>query len=74
MENEFNKIRIVEYSEKSIAILGKTYDIKDQLREAHASFNRHLRIENKIMWGWIASKKQRAKIESIINGYLENKK
>lgn len=72
METDFTKIRIVDYSEKSIAILGKTYEIKEELKKAHASYNKHLRIDNKIVWGWIASKKQREKIEDIINQYLKS--
>lgn len=64
-------IKIIDYSEKSIAIIGNTYELKDKLKSLNARFNRHLKIDGKFVWGWIASTKQKKQIEKVINDHLK---
>lgn len=59
-------VEIVDYSARAIAVIGNTYDIKDQLKEIGAFFNRNLVINGKKTAGWILSKKKRAEVEKII--------
>ena len=49
---------IIDYSEKSIAVVGDTKDIKDSLKEIGGAFNPRLRCGA----GWIFSKKKMAEL------------
>lgn len=57
-------LQIVNYSEKSIAVIGDTREIKDQLKQMGGSFNSRLSCGA----GWIFSAKKRADVENLING------
>lgn len=51
------KIRVIQYSEKSVAIVGNTKELKEQLRENGGRFNSHLKVEGEKVAGWIFSNK-----------------
>lgn len=64
-----NGISIVEYSDKSVALFGNTYPIKDQIKELGAKFNKFLKDpdnEDNKKPGWIISKSKLNDIKKII--------
>jgi len=60
-ENE-PKFSIVDYSEKAIALVGDTKEVKDQLKKMGGRFNPRLSCGA----GWIFSKKQREALEQFV--------
>jgi hypothetical protein len=54
--------KIVEYSEKSVAVYGNTKEIKEQLKERGGRFNPRLKEGP----GWIFSKKQEGALRDLI--------
>lgn len=60
-------IEIVDYSEKSIALIGETKPHKEKLKVLYCKFNPFLTIRGKKQPGWIASKKHEAEIVEFIN-------
>ena len=58
------QFQIIDYSEKAIAVVGDTRDIKDKLKELGGRFNPRLSCGA----GWIFSKKQRAELEKLLQG------
>lgn len=67
-EETSSNIKIVDYSEKSVAIFGETYPIKDKLKKLGARFNRFLinpETEKKEP-GWIISKNKKDELKKII--------
>lgn len=58
------KFQIIDYSEKAIAVVGDTRDIKDKLKMLGGRFNPRLSCGA----GWVFSKKQQAEIEKLLQG------
>ena len=58
------KFEIIDYSEKAIALVGDTKDIKDKLKELGGRFNPRLSCGA----GWIFSKKKQAELEQLLQG------
>lgn len=54
---------IIDYSEKSVAVIGDTKEIKESLKEIGGVFNPRLRCGS----GWIFSKKKMAELEELLN-------
>lgn len=63
-----NDIRIVDYSEKAIAVYGNTKSIIDKLKALGGRFNPRLRDGA----GWIFSKKSEEEVRKLINGCAEH--
>jgi hypothetical protein len=61
-----NKITIVDYTDKSIVILGDTKSIKDLLKSNKCKYNPHLKCGS----GWVCSKKERDNITKILTPYM----
>lgn len=61
-ENERPNLRIVDYSEKAIAVVGDTKAVKDELKAMGGRFNGKLSCGA----GWIFSVKQRGAVEAFI--------
>ena len=61
---ELPKFRIIDYSEKAIAVVGDTKDIKDQLKALCGRFNPKLSCGA----GWIFSKKMQPEVEKLLKG------
>ena len=59
-------VRIVNYSEKSIAVLGNTMPIKEILKKIGGRYNSHLKINEQTVSGWIFSKKKREEVERAL--------
>lgn len=62
-ENKLN-VQIIDYSEKAIAVIGDTKEIKEELKAAGGRFNQRLSCGA----GWIFSKKAMEKVQQIIGG------
>lgn len=62
-ENKLN-VQIIDYSEKAIAVIGDTKEIKEELKAAGGRFNPRLSCGA----GWIFSKKSMEKVQKIIGG------
>lgn len=62
MPEDAPRFRVVDYSEKAIAVTGDTRDIKDKLKELGGRFNPKLSCGA----GWVFSKKQRAEVEKLL--------
>lgn len=56
-------IQLVEYSDRSFAVVGDTKEIKDKLKELSGHFNKFLSCGA----GWIFSNKKRNDVEMFIN-------
>ena len=59
--------KIVDYSEKSCAVIGDTKSIKDNLKQLGCKFNNNLMIDDEKVPGWIFSKKVRETVEKYLN-------
>lgn len=68
-DSPVNNIRIVDYSERSIAVIGDTKSIKDKLMDLGGKFNPNLTVGGKKTAGWIFTKKQGpAVMQSLFGG------
>lgn len=63
IEIKEGKIKLIDYSEKSIAIIGETKEIKNTLSKLGGRFNYHLSCGP----GWIFPKTKLDKIKSTLN-------
>lgn len=68
MENS-GSLKIIDYSEKAIAVIGETKQIKDVLKNAGGRFNSKLSCGP----GWIFSKRSYNKIAELMGEKLEGK-
>lgn len=59
-----SRFQVIDYSEKAIAVVGDTRDIKDKLKQLGGRFNPRLSCGA----GWVFSKKQRAEVEKLLQG------
>lgn len=62
-------VEVVDYSERAYAVFGNTYDIKDQLKEIGASYNKWLKYGNDKKPGWIIGKRKKVELEKIIGPF-----
>ena len=58
------RFQVIDYSEKAIAVVGDTRDIKDKLKSLGGRFNPRLSCGA----GWVFSKKQRTEVEKLLQG------
>ena len=58
-------VKVIQYSEKAVAIYGNTKPIKDTLKSIGARFNPFLTIEGTKQAGWILPSAQREKLSAI---------
>ena len=61
-EVKCGEVRIIDYSERAIAVIGDTKPIKGLLKSAGGSFNSKLSCG----CGWVFSKKRRSEVEQIV--------
>lgn len=64
MQDDAPQFQVIDYSEKAIAVVGDTRDIKDKLKELGGRFNPRLSCGA----GWVFSKKQRGEVEKLLQG------
>lgn len=65
---EQSKFQIIDYSEKAIAVIGDTREIKDELKKLGGKFNPRLSCGA----GWIFSKKVQGALEGLLGGKITN--
>lgn len=58
------KFRIVDYSDKAIAVVGDTREVRDELKRLGGRFNARLSCG----CGWIFSKAKLPEVEALVNG------
>lgn len=59
------KVQVVNYSEKAVAVIGNTKPLKDTLKN-FGRFNPFLRVEGKTTPGWIVSIKRRDDLKKTL--------
>lgn len=64
MQENAPKFQLIDYSEKAIALVGDTRDIKEQLKQLGGRFNPRLSCG----CGWIFPKSKRDEVEKLIQG------
>ena len=62
VSNEIPKFQIIDYSDRAIAVIGETKELKEELKKLGGSFNPRLSCGA----GWIFSKKKRNDIEALL--------
>ncbi len=65
-EQVIHECRVVEYSERSIAVFGPTFVIKDDLKEIGAKYNGWLQDKGNKRPGWILSKKKKQDVIKLL--------
>lgn len=61
------KLKLIEnYSEKGCALVGQTYDLRNDLKELNGSFNPRLKYEGLTVAGWVFSKKKLDAIRLLV--------
>ena len=73
--NEKNEVQIeiVDYTDKSIAVFGNTFMIKDKLKEHGAKYNANLKKGDEKAPGWILVKAKKEEVVKIV-GELDTSK
>ena len=59
-------MEIIDYSEKSIVVIGDTKDIKEQLKELGGRYNPNLTVDGEKIKGWIFSKRKEEEVRNLI--------
>lgn len=67
--NIVNDIILIDYSEKAIAVIGNTYEIKEALKNLGGKFNKFLTVEGEKKAGWIFNKSQADKVSDLLIQY-----
>lgn len=60
--------KLIDYTDRSVAVIGDTYDIKDKLKEIGGRFNKFLKDPEtgQKVPGWIFSKAKKEKIKKLL--------
>lgn len=66
------RLEIVDYSEKAIAVFGDTRTIKDELKSIGGKFNPRLNYNGGKRAGWVFPKNKREELESMLNNIYTN--
>ncbi len=72
-EKDEVQIEIVDYTEKSIAVFGNTFLIKEKLKELGGKYNANLKKGEEKVPGWILTKSKKNEVSKII-GELDTSK
>ena len=67
--NIVNDIILIDYSEKAIAVVGNTYEIREGLKNLGGKFNKFLTVEGEKKAGWIFNKSQADKVSDLLIQY-----
>lgn len=67
--NIVNDIILIDYSEKAIAVIGDTYEIREGLKNLGGKFNKFLTVEGEKKAGWIFNKSQADKVSDLLIQY-----
>lgn len=66
-----NDIRMVDYSDKAVAVVGNTYEIKDSLKEIGGRFNKFLNVDGKTVAGWVFPKTKESEVADVLINYSQ---
>lgn len=61
-------VRFVTYSDKAVAVIGNTFPIKEQIKEAGGNWNKFLTIDGKKQGGWILPTKKANELQEKLSG------
>ena len=61
-----SEVKLINYTEKSIAVIGDTKPIKDKLKKANGRFNMWLKVNGEVQPGWIFAAKHKAEVTKLI--------
>lgn len=67
-------MEVIDYSDRSIAVIGETKDIKEQLKELGGRWNPNLTINDTKAKGWIFSKNKEAAVRKLVGSAGKPKK
>jgi hypothetical protein len=59
-------LRVIDYSEKAIALVGDTFSIKDKIKQIGGTFNKSLHIDNSTVPGWIFPINKKNDVEELV--------
>jgi hypothetical protein len=59
-------LRVIDYSEKAIALVGDTFSIKDKIKQIGGTFNKSLHIDNSTVPGWIFPINKKNEVEELV--------
>ncbi len=65
-------LQLIDYSEKAVAVIGDTKNIKEQFKidgRYIGRFNKNLKVKGQSTAGWIFSKKHKDLLKSIVDGH-----
>lgn len=63
---ETRNLELIKYSERAVALIGDTRQIKDKLKELWGSYNPNLRINGQTVKGWVFSAKREPQLRQLI--------
>lgn len=66
-----NDVRMVDYSDKAVAVVGNTYEIKDSLKEIGGRFNKFLNVDGKTVAGWVFPKTKESEVADVLINYSQ---
>ncbi|KAJ3306653.1 hypothetical protein HDU76_004772 [Blyttiomyces sp. JEL0837] len=69
--NAPDSIRIVDYTEKAIAVVGETRPVKDDLKKMGGKFNLKLKVGGAVVPGWIFPTAKRGEVAAWLDEMLE---
>lgn len=59
-------LQLIRYSDRAVALIGDTKQIKDKLKELWGRYNPHLRINGETVKGWVFSAKRESQLRQLI--------
>ena len=66
---KLNNIKLIDYTDRSIAVIGSTFEIKDKLKELGGKFNKFLTINDEKVAGWIFPKTKEDAVANVLAEY-----
>lgn len=68
-QNNTLELKLIDYSDKCIAVVGDTAAIKDKLKDIGGRFNPSLKIDGRRMAGWVFSRRRADQLANLIIDY-----
>lgn len=64
--NEYEKYKVIDYSDKSIVVIGETKDIKEDLKTKGGRYNSKLSFNDEKVSGWIFKKENLETVNQLL--------
>lgn len=68
---EVNQVKMIDYSEKAIAVIGDSTEIYDELKELRGVWNRNLTVDGERTKGWLFPKSKESQVSDILIRYAQ---